>query len=218
MEKLDRLGWAAGFSFMCQGVRIGIRANTPLALGQACAHLPPGWGPSPGPIVDELCSLRVGGIKPGSSIRRFSLLYWDTGLMARSLAAEEVLDKLEYFLHLIVALRARRRQFVRAAVAGWENNAILILGPRSSGKSTLLAALLRAGATYYSDQYAVLDPKGRAHAYPTPLPPHVQPGIEIAGNGEGHAGKRETRPLPVGLVIDTRYQAGAKCRYHGRGS
>jgi hypothetical protein len=137
-------------------------------------------------------------------------------MVARSLAVDEVLEQLESFLHLIVALRARRRLFVRAAVAGWEGQAILILGPRSSGKSTLLAELIRTGATYYSDRYAVLDSKGRVHPYPTPLPHHIQQGTGIAflnGTGEDLGGKRAPRPLPVGLVVDTHYQAGAKCRY-----
>jgi len=213
MKKVDRLGWAAGFAFTCQGVRVGIRANTAPALEQAFARLPPGWEPSPGPVVDDLCSLLAGGTKPGSNIRRFSLLYWGASLVARDLAVEEVLEKLESFLHLIVAVRARRRQFVRAAVAGWEGNAILILGPRSSGKSTLLGALLRAGAAYYSDRYAVLDTRGRVHPYPTPLPAHLGLGAE---RGEETGGrlevKRATRPLPVGLVMDTRYDAGARCR------
>jgi hypothetical protein len=213
MKKVDRLGWAAGFAFTCQGVRVGIRANTDQALEQVFARLPPGWEPSPGPIVEDLCSLLVGGTKPGSTLRRFSLLYWGSSLVARDLAVEEVLEKLESFLHLMIAVRARRRQFVRAAVAGWRGNAILILGPRSSGRSTLLGALLRAGAAYYSDRYAVLDTRGRVHPYPTPLPAHLGFGVEEGGATGGRPEvKRAARPLPVGLVVDTRYDAGARCR------
>jgi hypothetical protein len=212
MEKLNRLGWAAGFAFKCQGVRIGIRSNTGQALELASRHLPPGWEPTPGPVVDELCSLLMGGVKKGSNIRRFSLLYWGAGLVARDLAFEELLGKLESCLHLIVATRARRRRFVRAAVVGWEGRAILILGPRSSGKSTLLGELLRAGGAYYSDRYAVLDASGRVHPYPTPLPAHLGLGDEKGRAGESPRGNRATEPLPVGLVIDTRYREGVVCR------
>ena len=52
MEKLDRLGWAAGLRFVSHGVRIGIRVNDPGALEQVGAHLPPHWKPSASPIVD----------------------------------------------------------------------------------------------------------------------------------------------------------------------
>ncbi len=37
----------------------------------------------------------------------------------------------------------------------------MIVGRPQSGTSTLVAELLRAGASYYSDQYAVLDREGR---------------------------------------------------------
>jgi hypothetical protein len=33
-----------------------------------------------------------------------------------------------------------------------------------SGKTTLVSELIRAGATYYSDEYAVIDERGRVHA------------------------------------------------------
>jgi energy-coupling factor transporter ATP-binding protein EcfA2 len=126
---------------------------------------------------------------------------------------EEVLAALESFLHLLVAVRVRRRRFVRAAVVGWRDNAILILGPPASGKSTLLGALLRAGAAYYSDRYAVLEGKGRVHPYPTPLPAglHLAPGGGKDSGGKFEV-KRATRPLPVGLVLETRYDAGASGR------
>src|SRR4051794_20574153 len=38
-----------------------------------------------------------------------------------------------------------------------------------SGKTTLVAALVRAGATYYSDEYAVFDAQGSVHPYARPL-------------------------------------------------
>jgi hypothetical protein len=200
-------------AFTCQGVRIGIRVNTAQALEQVWSVLPPGWKPAPKRIVDDLCSVLVAGTKPGSSLRRYSLFYWGASLIERSLIVAEVLAKLESTLHLIVALGARRRRFVRAAVAGWRGQAVLLLGPPASGKSTLLAALLRAGATYYSDRYAVLDGRGRVHPYPTPLPLHVQAGWR---RDERHrpapARNSALKPLPVGLIVDTHYQAGTRSR------
>jgi hypothetical protein len=186
MKKIDRLGWAAGFAFTCQGVRIGLRTNTAPAIEQALSRLPPGWEPSAELVVENLCSLLVGGTKPGSNLRRFSLLYCGSSLVARASALEDVLAALESYLHLFVAVRVRRRRFVRAAVAGWGDNAILILGPPSSGRSTLLGALLRAGAAYYSDRYAVLDGKGRVHPYPTPLPEHLRLAPEAGGDRKGN--------------------------------
>jgi hypothetical protein len=82
---------------------------------------------------------------------------------------EEVFKALESALHFQVAIAARRRLFIRAGVVGCQGRAILILSRISSGKTALVEALVRAGASYYSDQYAVLDRFGRVHAYARPL-------------------------------------------------
>lgn len=213
MEKLDRLGWAAGLSFVSHGVRVGLRVNDPGILERATAHLPPCWKPSASPVVAELCSLLIGRRTPGSNVRRYHLLYWGSGRVARTLDDEEIFRALESLLHFVVAVRAPRKLFVRAGVVGWHDQAVIICGPSSGGTTTLVEGLVRAGAVYYSDQYAVLDRHGRVHAYPTPLtfrngadgPPRRCP-VETLGGRVG------TRPLPVGMVLVTQYQPRARWR------
>jgi hypothetical protein len=68
-----------------------------------------------------------------------------------------------------VALYAEDRIFVHAGVVGNGGGAIVIPGRSFSGKTTLVAELVRSGATYYSDEYAVLDYDGLVHPYPKPL-------------------------------------------------
>ncbi len=131
--------------------------------------LPPGWKPSTSPLVDYLYSLRIGGTNGKSRIRRYNLLYSDSRRVARSLNLQQVMQGLESDLQITVALQAKNRLFVHAGVVGWRNRAILIPGRSFSGKSTLVEALVRAGASYYSDEFAVLDAKGRAHPYPRAL-------------------------------------------------
>ncbi len=46
---------------------------------------------------------------------------------------------------------------------------LLLPGGTHAGKSSLVAELLRRGARYFSDEYALIDPAGRVHAYPRPL-------------------------------------------------
>jgi hypothetical protein len=228
MEKINRLGWAAGFAFVSHGVRIGIRANDAQALERAANHLPPGSEPCSSPVVNELCSLLVARERPASNIRRYNLLYWEASRVARTMIVDEVFQKLEAYLHLIVALESRQRVFVRAAVAVWEDTAILVLGPRSSGKTMLLDALLRAGATYYSDRYAVLDRRGRVYPYPTAFPEDRGQRAEDSESGQRtedsqtgplssvlyplSSTPRASGPLPVGLVVDTRYKSGVRFR------
>jgi hypothetical protein len=126
---------------------------------------------------------------------------------------EEVFKALESDLQLYVAENARRGLFVHAGVVGWRGSAIIIPGASFTGKSTLVAALVRAGATYYSDEYAILDRRGLVHPYPKqllirtggPAPPgRFWP--EALGGGSG------VEPLPVASVIVTRYRSGAQWR------
>src|SRR5262245_29166046 len=65
----------------------------------------------------------------------------------------------------MVAQRSRAMLFVHAGVVGWRGLAIVIPGRSHSGKSTLVAELVRRGAVYYSDEFAVLDETGRVHPY-----------------------------------------------------
>src|SRR5438445_11225175 len=103
MKKLDRLGWAAGLSFVSHGVRIGIRVNDPSALERVAVHLPPQSKPSGSPVVDELCSLLIGGSTHVSGVRRYNLLYWGIARMARTLESNEVFEVLESLLDLVVS-------------------------------------------------------------------------------------------------------------------
>lgn len=90
----------------------------------------------------------------------------------------------------------------------------MIPGKSFSGKSTLTSALVRAGATYYSDEYAVLDARGRVHHYARPL--------AIRENGdlqkqrkytiESLGGRAGSKPLPIGLVVVSKYKPGARWR------
>lgn len=51
----------------------------------------------------------------------------------------------------------------------WGDRAVLLPGSTHSGKSSLVAELVRRGATYFSDEFALIDPEGWVHPYPRPL-------------------------------------------------
>jgi len=140
-------------------------------------------------------------------------LYEDAARLARSKDTDPVLEALERDLQLYVAEWAHRRVFVHAGVVGWRGRAIVIPGRTMSGKTTLVKALVEAGATYYSDEYAVLDERGRVHPYPKPL--------SIRENGRGRpkevlpetlGGTTGVKPLSVGLVVATSYREAARWR------
>src|SRR5205085_9419960 len=213
MEKIDRLGWAAGFSFSAYGVRAGVRVSDAAVVARLFELLPPGWKISRAAAVERLYSLAAGGACARPGVRRYSLLYADAERLARTPDLAEALDALESDLKLYVAEAAPRRVFIHAGVVGWRGRAILIPGRSFSGKTTLVSELLRAGATYYSDEYAVLDERGRVHPFPKKLSmresgDHRQNDMPV----EAFGGRAGSKPLPVGLVIASQYKEGARWR------
>jgi hypothetical protein len=213
MAKIDRLGWADGISFTSYGLRIGIRVNRPDVLERVHQYLPPGWKPARSRIVDQLYSLRVGGERRSANIRSFNMLYAGPIRLARTTNLEELFEPLENDLQLYVAESAPRRIFVHAGVVGWRGQAIVIPGRSFTGKTTLVAALVRAGATYYSDEYAVLDDQGRVHPYPRWLSMRHENGERDRRCPAQELGGRPGRkPLSVGLVLVTEYKPAARWR------
>jgi len=213
MKKVDRLGWAAGFSLRSYGVRIGVRSNDPATLGRVMGLLPGAWEKVDRPVVDRVYSILVGGTGARANVRRFNLLYGDHVRLARSLDIDTVLEGFDSDLRIFIAEFAKHRVFVHAGVVGWKGKAIVIPGRSFTGKSTLVAELIRAGATYYSDEYAVFDSRGRVHPFLKPLElrqegNHRQSKIDIGEMG----GRYGTKPLEVGLVLMTQFKDGARWR------
>lgn len=214
MEKLDRLGWAAGIAFTAYGLSIGIRVTDRSALARICELLPPGWRPAIKRTVQHLYSVVVGGPTSRAGVRRVSILYSNAARLVRTHDFEDVLRLLEQDMELYIGDQARRRIFVHAGVVGWNGRAILVPGRSGSGKSSLVRALVEAGASYYSDEFAVLDARGRVHPYPIPLA--IRPGPDEAARTryrvEEIGGVAGTRPLPVALIVITRWLEGSQFR------
>jgi hypothetical protein len=213
LEKLNRQRWTAGTCFRSYGVRVGVRVNTPEALELLVPTFPVGWVAAADPTVDLLFSFILGGSSPGSKVRRYHLPYMFHVRLERTLELAPAMHAFEQYLHLTIAEHARLRIFVHAGAVGWRGRALLIPGHTHTGKSNLVAALVRAGATYYSDEFAVIDSLGRVHPYHRPISLRGAPGeLPRRVTAEELGGRNGTRPLPVGLVLDTVYRAGVKWR------
>lgn len=213
MSQLDRLVWADGVTISVFGVRVGIRATDPAVLEPMLEYLPPGWKRTSSPVVDRLYSIMTGAAGTQTEMQPLHMLFQDTDILAATPELERICDAFEVDLQMHIAEAAHNRVFVHAGVVGWRGKAILIPGRTFTGKTTLVTELVRAGATYYSDEYAVLDPRGRVHPYPKPLSVREEPtakgkkySIEEIGGRVGHT------PLPVGLVIASHYREGARWR------
>jgi len=75
-----------------------------------------------------------------------------------------------------------------------------------------VAELVRRGAVYYSDEFAVLDGRGRVHPFAKPLSVRGESGCDRHARmtpPEDLGGTRGSAPLPVELVVLTAHRPGA---------
>lgn len=75
--------------------------------------------------------------------------------------APAAVRRLNHELLHAVMLRAPARFFVHAGVVAWKGRALILPGLSQAGKSTLVLALLQAGAAFLSDELLVFDPARR---------------------------------------------------------
>ncbi|HXC48470.1 MAG TPA: hypothetical protein VNU20_09260 [Candidatus Sulfotelmatobacter sp.] len=211
MKKLDRLGWAEGMRVYTYGVHAGVRVSTAGMLPQISRLLPPGWKNSRRATMQRLYSLVVAQNGQRAGLRRMHILYADSERIARAAELEQVLAALETDLHRYVAEASPDRTFLHAGVVGWKGRAILLPGRSLSGKTTLVRELLRLGATYYSDEFAVVDDSGRVHPFTRPLgiredSTYAQTNYTAENLGAASG----VKPLPLGAVVICKYKAGAR--------
>jgi hypothetical protein len=211
LGRIDRLGWSTGTCFDAYGLRVGVRTNAPGLLEQLGPHLPPGWRASASPLVDQIFSLWV---DPGDA-RRPSRVYTGRSRRARTADLAQAFAVLESEIRQCVATAAEGRTFVHAGVVGWRGRAIVIPGRSRSGKTTLVAELVKAGASYLSDEFAVLDGRGRVHPFAKPLSIRGASGCDRharSQRAEELGGSCANGPLPVRLVVLTEHRPGAHWR------
>lgn len=111
-------------------------------------------------------------------------------------AAADAVEAVRTLNHELMHALMRRRPellYVHAGVAAVDGRAVVLPGLSRAGKSTLVVALLAAGARFLSDELLAYDPEGH-RAIPFPRAPKVRdecigyfPGLErrCTGQGEG---------------------------------
>jgi hypothetical protein len=106
--------------------------------------------------------------------------------------------------------------FLHAGVVGWRGKAIVMPADSFQGKSTLVTELVRAGAEYYSDDFAILDAAGLVHPFARRI---SMRGTDEKGgmtvydhSAEELGGVAGSKPIRVGAIIFTKYEEGAAWR------
>lgn len=137
-------------------------------------------------------------------------LYVDSRKVGEWDDADELCQRFRANAQLFIAAMTDQKVFIHAGVVAFRKGAILIPGRSCTGKTTLVTEFIKAGATYYSDEYAVLDERGWVHPFPRPLSVRnrrtgQQKDVSVSSLG-GRAG---TKPSPVKIILVTKHRMGA---------
>ncbi len=199
--------WLARGRYVAFGVSWEVRADDVSAYHLLLDRLPPVASPTSSKSTMRCYAFRT--LPPTVSEGEASyLLTADGRPLVRSSEPTDIADAFEEDLKCFVAERSPRKVFLNAGVVGWRDRAILIPGGPRSGKSTLVRALVGCGATYFSDEYAVLE-GNLVQPFPSRLPNWSAPGTSLSYWLDEFNSTRAPAPVPVGLVLFAPHQAGA---------
>jgi hypothetical protein len=130
----------------------------------------------------------------------------DLGLSDTRFKAFRFFDSI---LRVSVGERAPDLVFLHAGVVEWKGKAILMPADSFQGKSTLVAELVRRGAGYYSDDFAILDADARVVPFPRSISMRTPDFKTFELSIEDIGGRVGTDPIPVGSVLFTKYEPDA---------
>ncbi|HEX4735772.1 MAG TPA: hypothetical protein VH247_15285 [Thermoleophilaceae bacterium] len=163
-------------------------------------------------------------IEPGGDTKRFAIVeegdgfhsVWNPNNMVCTHAGTEyALLTLEGQLRSWVAVNAPDAIFIHAGAVGHDGSAVIVPGDSFSGKTTLVTELIRRGAEYFSDEFAVIDREGLIHPYPKPLSIRSRANGELRETDtpvEDLGGTAADRPLPLSVAAVTYFVPGAEWR------
>jgi hypothetical protein len=192
--------WSLAFESF--GVRVRVTADTPEVIERIPSMLPAGARSCPTSTAQE----SFGVLAEAGDSYQFTR---GGSPVAGELELEFALMLLENQLRIYVGLHAPNRIFVHAGVVAHGGWAIVLPGSSFAGKTTLVLALVSAGAHYYSDEFAVLDELGLVHPY-AKSPSLRDPRRDRSdGRVERFGVEAGARPLRIGAVVLTTYRAGA---------
>lgn len=160
-------------------------------------------------------------IEKTSVEHHFTLIWGDSGEDSFYLNGKEVpsnhtrtdvLRGFETQLRLTVAEYAPERVFVHAGVVAWKDKAIVIPARSFQGKTSLVAELIKRGAIYYSDEYAVFDAEGCVHPFPKTLSirGEIDEFTQKEYAVETFGAKAGVKKIPVGMILITQYKPEAE--------
>jgi hypothetical protein len=169
-------------------------------------------------------------VDDGPRFKRRYALYSGGQPIVRTPDEPEIVAFLLWHLNQAVVAESDRYLLIHAAVASYHGSAILLPAAMESGKSTLVAGLVRRGCGYLTDEAAAIDPATQQiEPYPKPLSidsgswdvlAELRPALETRflpyAHDQWHVVPDSVRPGAVAracsarLIVSPHYEAGVK--------
>jgi hypothetical protein len=204
--------------FEAYGVAITVCANSEDLLAHTEALKPPGWTPKQGSDQANGYPLKVIKADTPDDGHRLGIVAEEDGAYSVYSGPSRIVEGQNLALSLVVldgqirlqiAAHAPNHTFVHAGAVAHGGKALIIPGNSFAGKTTLVAALVRLGATYYSDEFAVLDRDGLLHPYAKPLSLRREDQWQVDQDVESLGGVAGHEAVPLSLAALTYYEPGA---------
>jgi hypothetical protein len=198
-----------GFSFVSYGITVGLASDDPVLLDKARDLLARAFGDR-AKIFEEPAA--AGDPTFGIAHETGLFKLYKNGFEITSGSSEKVLFRyLSSLLRIEVAELAEGKVFLHAGVVGWNGQAIVFPAKSFSGKSTLTAELIRNGAEYYSDDFAVIEENGFVGPFPRHLSLRYFGSTRVRDVPPEELGTRIGKEaIPIGMVLLTSFSKGAK--------
>ena len=186
--------------FAAYGVTGELAVEDPALADRARGVLPPGWTQGDDADVRARFVLTAGGTVTA-----------DGEPVGEADRPDQALGTLDAAIRSRVSVLSPDYVFVHAGVVAVGERALVIPGRTHTGKTTLVAALLEAGARYCSDEYAVVDADGLVHPYPRPLSLRRGPGgAQEEVPVEQLGAVAQASALPIAVLAVTRFLPGTR--------
>ncbi len=205
--------------FQKYGVKIEVQAEPSENLEELCRRLEQVFPKGVEPIeTGEAGYVFVIKERKRSKNDKSLQIYLNGERLSEGQTRENSFDFAESRIRLTVAEFASEKVFLHAGVVGWRGKALIIPAQSFAGKTTLVAELIKRGAEYYSDEYAVLDAEANVEPFPKWLSLRgiIDETRQLDRPVESLGGIAAERTIPPGMILLSKYKKGRKIpkRWH----
>jgi hypothetical protein len=151
-------------------------------------------GSQDGPFAREI-SIRVDHVDAGYRLAVGDVdVAWPVDQQGLVIAVIQAFDE-----NMIYRLRTLKA--IHAGAVAFGKRALLMPGSTHAGKSSMVAELLRCGATLLSDEYALIDDAGFVHSYPRSVLRRDSRGLQSPVLPEELGSSFAAGPVPVRWIL-----------------